>query len=472
MSLIEGPIKKKGSKFGFWHKQYFKIQGSDLLLLKKASSTNPERIISLQADTKVDFVPDSDERFIVIQPLNEEPVVLASATSKKSNDLLHIFRQVTICSTNLTMQSFKIVSVLGRGYYGKVLLCRRINTDSYYAIKTVKKSRLIEFNKIHTVFAEKNALMITKHPFIVQFHFAFQTPSKLYLGLEYIPGGELNNHLQQVGRIPINDVRIYIAEIALALNYLHSLGIIYRDLKPENILLAADGHVKMTDFGLTKVGYPDQTASTFCGTSEYISPEMIRHELYNKAVDWWALGILAYELSMGITPFKRSNQIKMFKAITSDEPTFGLEIPDDLKDLIIHLLNKNPKERYTFSDIKKHPFFKDISWSEVYDKHYQPSYIPDLVRSNDNLYLNPSSSTESFSNECPADSFSTPVGEEQDLFQGFSFVEDPNSISDSVSSPIAENSIPLSNTDGNSSSSDKNLTDNRPSPEIPIAESS
>ena len=459
MSLNEGPIMKKGSRFGFWHKRYFRIQGSELLLLKKANSENPERIISLQADTKVDFVPDSNERSIVIQPLNSDPIVLASATSKKSDELLHKFREVTICSTNLTMQSFKIIRVLGRGYYGKVLLCRRINSESYYAIKTVKKSRLIEFNKIHTIFAERNALMISKHPFIVQFHFAFQTPSKLYLGLEYIPGGELNNHLQQVGRIPIDDVRLYIAEISLALNYLHSLGIIYRDLKPENILMTADGHLKITDFGLTKVGYPDQTASTFCGTSEYISPEMIKHELYNKAIDWWALGILAYELAMGVTPFKRSTQIKMFKAITSDEPTFGLEIPEDLKDLILHLLNKNPKERYTFQDIKNHPFFKDISWDKVYDKEYQPSYVPDLVMSNDNVYLYPSSSTESFSNECPADSFSTPIGEEHDLFQGFSFVEDPNSISDSLSSPIADKPIQMIGIDTNSQSSEKNSID-------------
>ena len=155
-----------------------------------------------------------------------------------------------------------------KGYYGKVMLCKEKKTHKIYAVKTVHKERLIKSGKIHTIFAERNVLLKVKHPFIVQIRFAFQTNTKFYLGLEYISGGELFKHLADSHKLSLDEVRLYVAEVALALDYMHSQHIVYRDLKPENILIDLDGHLKLTDFGLVKDLSSNNTTSTFCGTAE------------------------------------------------------------------------------------------------------------------------------------------------------------------------------------------------------------
>ena len=214
------------------------------------------------------------------------------------------------------MDNFKILSVIGRGYYGKVMLVQEIKSPkNFYAIKSIRKTTLKESNSIHTIVAERNVLAKCKHPFIVSLKFAFQTPSKFYFGLEYAPGGELFYHMQHRGLLPLEEVRLYVAEIALAFDFLHKNNIIYRDLKPENVLLDADGYVKLTDFGLAKDLSSINQTSTFCGTTEYLAPEIIRHMEYSFSVDWWTLGILAFELLFGRTPFANQNRIKMFQNI-------------------------------------------------------------------------------------------------------------------------------------------------------------
>jgi serum/glucocorticoid-regulated kinase 2 len=418
---FSGYVKKKGSRFGFWHTRFCTIEGSDLILKKKEKNVDIERRLTLRADTRIDIVPDSDEKQIIIQPIGDKPLILKSK-KKQVYTMLNAFREVTLCSPHITMNSFQIKCVIGRGQYGKVMLCKRINSENLYAIKVVKKSKLVKFNRIRTIFSEKYTLMRAKHPFIVEFYFAFQSRGKLYLGLEYVPGGELNNHLREVGRIPMGDVRIYIAELALAINYLHSIGVIYRDLKPENILIASDGHLKMTDFGLSKVSVPDDLTSTFCGTSEYISPEMINQRCYNGSVDWWSLGILAYELATGLTPFVKESRVNTFKAIATENITFAYDLPEDFKSLVTGLLKKDPKERFTFEDIKKHEFFRGINWNSVYEKEYAPDYVPKIR--ND---LSPVPSTGNLIGyECPADSLSAPVDVDQEMFEGFSCVINVN----------------------------------------------
>jgi serine/threonine protein kinase len=320
-----------------------------------------------------------------------------------------------------TMASFVILVVLGKGYYGKVMLCRKKLTGETYAIKTVQKSRLIEANKLHTIFTERNALVSAHHPFIVQMHFAFQTDTKFYLGLELVSGGELFRHMCNVGTVPISEVQLYVAEISLALDYLHSINIIYRDLKPENIMLDNEGHVKITDFGLAKqVTTKAPRTSTFCGTPEYLAPEIVGEVPYTAAVDWWAVGILTYELLFGATPFHRKHRARMYKEIETREVTFPDGADPTAVDFISRLLKKNPDERLDFQGIRAHPFMARLDFRDVLAKKYKPEFVPKVPRK-----LTDMTNFDSAMRQMPAaDSWAAPVGK---LFTGFSFM-----------SPIAE----------------------------------
>jgi serine/threonine protein kinase len=282
-------------------------------------------------------------------------------------------RAATFKYTSLTMDSFTILAVIGRGAFGKVMLCENKATRQLFAIKSVHKDRLIRSGQLHTVIFERNILGRVSHPFIVPLCFAFQTPTKFYLGLEYLPGGELFRHRAKLGA---DALRYYIAMIALVLDCLHANGVIYRDLKPENVLLGQDGYVKLTDFGLSKE--IDSETGTFCGTPEYLAPEVIRREPYGFRIDWWALGIMSYELLFGVTPFRHENRSRMFALIQTRDLTF----PDGADPTIVHfirgLLNKDPKNRFTFEELKTEPFFAGISFQDLLDKKIPMEFRPNI----------------------------------------------------------------------------------------------
>jgi serine/threonine protein kinase len=187
--------------------------------------------------------------------------------------------------------------VLGRGGFGKVMQVRKKNTGRVYAMKILHKAKLIESDEVEGTKMEKEVLKRIDHPFIVGLKFSFQTPDKLYLVLDYVAGGELFYHLKREKRFSEERVRYYASELTLALEHLHKLCIVYRDLKPENILLGEDGHVCLTDFGLCKDGLEfGKYTYTFCGTAEYLAPEVLEGRGHDKAVDWWSLGTLMYEM--------------------------------------------------------------------------------------------------------------------------------------------------------------------------------
>ena len=279
----------------------------------------------------------------------------------------------------LSMASFRILSTIGRGFFGKVMLVQHRTTGELFAIKSIQKKRLIETRKLHTVVAERSILLKAKHPFLVRLCFSFQTSSKFYLGLEYAAGGELYYHMEKRGKIPVEEARLYLAEIALAIDYLHSIGIIYRDLKPENILLDGDGHIKLTDFGLSKEVENNNTTSTICGTTEYLAPEMILRQPYTYSIDWWSLGILTYEMLTEGNPFLGDNRGKTLQNIVKAVPQFPPGMPDDAIELTKALLTKDPKLRPGFSKIKKMKFFSSLNWEDVYNKKYTPLFIPESV---------------------------------------------------------------------------------------------
>ncbi|GAB5574456.1 protein kinase C zeta type isoform X1 [Prionailurus iriomotensis] len=277
-------------------------------------------------------------------------------------------------SQGLGLQDFDLVRVIGRGSYAKVLLVRLKKNDQMYAMKVVKKELVHDDEDIDWVQTEKHVFeQASSNPFLVGLHSCFQTTSRLFLVIEYVNGGDLMFHMQRQRKLPEDHARFYAAEICIALNFLHERGIIYRDLKLDNVLLDADGHIKLTDYGMCKEGLgPGDTTSTFCGTPNYIAPEILRGEEYGFSVDWWALGVLMFEMMAGRSPFD----------IITDNPDMNTE-----DYLFQGFLNKDPKERLGcrpqtgFSDIKSHAFFRSIDWDLAYleKKQALPPFQPQIT---------------------------------------------------------------------------------------------
>ena len=198
-----------------------------------------------------------------------------------------------------------MIKVVGRGSFGKVYMCRKKDTGKIYAMKTLKKDFIIRKNQVSNTKIERDIMTAVSHPFIVKLHFAFQTEETVYFVTDFLNGGELFFHLCNEIRFSESRAKFYAAQMILALKALHENGIIYRDLKPENVILDSEGYLKLTDFGLSKVDLPtDELTNTFCGTPEYLAPEIITHKGHSFKVDWWSLGILLYEMISGINPFK------------------------------------------------------------------------------------------------------------------------------------------------------------------------
>ncbi|XP_023491713.1 protein kinase C zeta type isoform X1 [Equus quagga] len=297
-------------------------------------------------------------------------------------------------SQGLGLQDFDLIRVIGRGSYAKVLLVRLKKNDQIYAMKVVKKELVHDDEDIDWVQTEKHVFeQASSNPFLVGLHSCFQTTSRLFLVIEYVNGGDLMFHMQRQRKLPEEHARFYAAEICIALNFLHERGIIYRDLKLDNVLLDADGHIKLTDYGMCKEGLgPGDTTSTFCGTPNYIAPEILRGEEYGFSVDWWALGVLMFEMMAGRSPFDiitdnpdMNTEDYLFQVIL-EKP---IRIPRFLSVKASHVLkgflNKDPKERLGcrpqtgFSDIKSHAFFRSIDWDLLEKKQALPPFQPQIT---------------------------------------------------------------------------------------------
>jgi serine/threonine protein kinase len=335
---------------------------------------------------------------------------------------LHRMKECAMYIRNLsarceyTMQDFDIMSVLGKGSDGKVMLCRWKGTNEFYAIKSIRKSRLIKARTVHTIFRERTVLVKARHPFIVDLLFAFQTDKKCYLGMELVAGGELYRRLRDAGQLSIDETRLYVAEIGMALDHLHNQNVIYRDLKPENVMIGADGHIKLTDFGLAKLSEErGKMTSTFCGTPEYLAPEILTKRPYNEAVDWWALGVIMYEMLFGKTPFFNRVRNKMFQSIADATFEFPEGADPRAADLISKLIVKKPEERITFKAFKQHPFFEGMSFRAVFKKRIKPPYLLDIP---DKLCCVQYFEKE-FTKLQAEDSDADPV---EEAFEGFSFM--------------------------------------------------
>lgn len=303
----------------------------------------------------------------------------------------------------LSIDDFDLLKVIGKGSFGKVMQVRKKDTQKIYALKALRKAYIVSKCEVTHTLAERTVLARVDCPFIVPLKFSFQSPEKLYLVLAFINGGELFYHLQHEGRFSLARSRFYIAELLCALDSLHKLDVIYRDLKPENILLDYQGHIALCDFGLCKLNMKDNDKTdTFCGTPEYLAPEILLGQGYTKTVDWWTLGILLYEMMTGLPPYYDENVPVMYKKILQQPLLFPDGFDPAAKDLLIGLLSRDPSRRLGVNgtdEIRNHPFFKDISWKKLLLKGYIPPYKP-IVKSE----IDTANFDQEFTKEKPIDS--------------------------------------------------------------------
>eukprot|EP01064_Diplonema_japonicum_P028692 TRINITY_DN4467_c0_g2_i2.p1 TRINITY_DN4467_c0_g2~~TRINITY_DN4467_c0_g2_i2.p1 ORF type:complete len:529 (+),score=122.02 TRINITY_DN4467_c0_g2_i2:46-1632(+) len=270
----------------------------------------------------------------------------------------------------VTIKDFELVSELGKGSYGRVLKVQKRDAPGvFYALKVMKKEAI---TKPREVMSERAVLQNIDHPFIVKLINAFQSPSKLFLVLTHLPGGDLKHHLKEGTLFAEEKARFYAAGILLALEHLHTRSIIYRDLKPENLVLDEVGYPVLTDMGLARELLFDPVAYTFCGTPLYVAPEVLRNKGYTKAVDWWSYGVILYEMFLGITPFAAKTAQAVFQLIISKSP----QVPRDLltpatSNLLERLLIKDPVQRLSEpEEIRSHKFFAGIDWSKYARRQY------------------------------------------------------------------------------------------------------
>lgn len=291
------------------------------------------------------------------------------------------------------LASFNLLKVIGKGSFGKVLLVRDKETHRVYAMKMLSKEAIVRRKQVEHTKTERNVLASTRHPNVVCLHYAFQSSTQLYLVLDYCAGGELFYHIARLGRFKEDMARFYAAQISLALGHLHSCGVVYRDLKPENVLVDHTGNIKLADFGLSKMGITSGTEGTksFCGTPEYLAPEILDRTGHGNAVDWWSLGMLLFEMLTGLPPWYTRDRKKLYERIRSAELVFPPHIGRTARSVVTALLNRDPARRLgsqrDVEEIKAHPFFAPIDWRAMEAQRLATPFAPQLASEVDTSYF-------------------------------------------------------------------------------------
>ncbi|KAM7349278.1 protein kinase C delta [Cochliomyia hominivorax] len=295
---------------------------------------------------------------------------------------------------NYTVDDFHFLAVLGKGSFGKVLLAELRDTTYYYAVKCLKKDVVLEDDDVDSTLIERKVLALgTKHPYLCHLFCTFQTESHLFFVMEYLNGGDLMFHIQESGRFTEERARFYGAEIISGLKFLHKKGIIYRDLKLDNVLLDYEGHVRIADFGMCKLQiYLDKTADSFCGTPDYMAPEIIKGDKYNQNVDWWSFGVLLYEMLIGQSPFSGCDEDELFWSICNELPWFPVYISAEATSILKGLLEKDHTKRIgsqysPAGDIVEHIFFRPIDWNLLEKRQIEPPFRPQVKHPLDTQYF-------------------------------------------------------------------------------------
>uniref|UniRef100_A0A8C6UI99 non-specific serine/threonine protein kinase n=1 Tax=Neogobius melanostomus TaxID=47308 RepID=A0A8C6UI99_9GOBI len=364
----------------------------------------------------------------------------------KEINITHVVKEG---SEKADASQFELLKVLGQGSFGKVFLVRKVtepDANQLYAMKVLKKATLKVRDRVRTKM-ERDILADVNHPFVVKLHYAFQTEGKLYLILDFLRGGDLFTRLSKEVMFTEEDVKFYLAELALGLDHLHSLGIIYRDLKPENILLDEEGHIKLTDFGLCKEAIDhEKKAYSFCGTVEYMAPEVVNRQGHIHSADWWSFGVLMFEMLTGALPFQGKDRKETMNMILKARLGMPQFLSAEAQSLLRALFKRNPANRLGSGpdgteEIKRHGFFSTIDWNKLLRRELKPPFRPAVARPDDTFYFD-----SEFTSRTPKDSPGVPpsAGAHQ-LFRGFSFIaptfleeegstERPHDVSSNVSS--------------------------------------
>ncbi|XP_077503746.1 serine/threonine-protein kinase N isoform X3 [Amblyomma americanum] len=326
-------------------------------------SPSPEPIVELAPD-------EEDEVNKLGEPPQVTPVVVVPDVESGQG--------------SLTLDHFEFISVLGRGHFGKVILSKHKTSGQYFAIKALKKGDIVARDELESLMAEKRIFEVAnsvQHPFLVNLFACFQTTNHVCFVMEYACGGDLMMHIH-TDIFPEPRAAFYAACVVLGLQFLHENRIIYRDLKLDNLLLDAEGYVKLADFGLCKegMGYGDRTG-TFCGTPEFLAPEVLTETSYTRAVDWWGLGVLVFEMLVGESPFPGDDEEEVFDSIVHDEVRYPRFLSIEAVAIMRRLLRKNPERRLGTSekdaeDVKKQAFFRNINWEHLLVKKLKPPFVP------------------------------------------------------------------------------------------------
>jgi serine/threonine protein kinase len=375
-------------------KKYPTAKNGNMQHNEQISELNKENF-SLDEDTmkkktsknKVNFGIGGDFK-INLTPLN--PSESVNKETRESSKSLYKIRP-SLPKLVRDINQFLFIKVIGKGTFGKVILAKNKDDGELYALKCVKKDYIIKTKNLENIRNEKILLEGIDSPFIIRLHFTFQNKEKIFFAFSYCNGGELFFHLSKNRRFKEDYVKIYAAEIYIALSYLHEKKIIYRDLKPENIILDKNGHIKIIDFGLAKGNVnKNNLISSICGTNEYIPPEVISGSKYSFNFDWWGFGIIIYEMLYGFPPFVDQTKSTLFKKIKDTEPNYEAQkISSEAKDLMKQLLKKDLKERISPLNIPDHPWFKGINFDDIKNFKVNAPFVPKIKNEDDLSNIDP-----------------------------------------------------------------------------------
>ncbi|KAM9234161.1 ribosomal protein S6 kinase alpha-2 isoform 2-T2 [Dugong dugon] len=401
---------------------------AQLLELWKKIEVEPMETETTEDDLNLDTEPATDDTTeeATCDPALPETTSATPAEEEGVVKEIDISHHVKEGFEKADPSQFELLKVLGQGSYGKVFLVRKVkgpDAGHLYAMKVLKKATLKVRDRVRSQM-ERDILAEVNHPFIVKLHYAFQTEGKLYLILDFLRGGDLFTRLSKEVMFTEEDVKFYLAELALALDHLHGLGIIYRDLKPENVLLDEEGHIKITDFGLSKEAIDhDKRAYSFCGTIEYMAPEVVNRRGHTQSADWWSFGVLMFEMLTGSLPFQGKDRKETMALILKAKLGMPQFLSLEAQSLLRALFKRNPCNRLGagldgVEEIKRHPFFMTVDWNKLYRKEIKPPFKPAVGRPEDTFHFDPE-----FTSRTPTDSPGVPPSANaHHLFRGFSFV--------------------------------------------------